>query len=107
MAHPAMAAVAGLGVHAIELAHAFGQIAIRRLHQKMVVVVHQTPGIAEPVELVDDLTQCLEKSLPIQVVVKNVFAPIASGGDVIERIGKFNTEGARHGGRIASGMLFS
>ena len=71
MPYPAMPTIAGLGGDAVELPHAFGQVPVRRLYQKVVVVVHQAPSITEPVELRDDLLQCQQKRLTILIVFKN------------------------------------
>ncbi len=59
--------IAGLGVYAVELAHPFGSIAVGCLDQQMVVVVHQAPCIACPVELVDDLLQRYQEYQPALV----------------------------------------
>jgi hypothetical protein len=64
----------------------------------VVVVIHQTPGVAKPVELRDDLLQCLQKRPTILIVFKNIFPPITTCGDVIKGVREFYADRARHGG---------
>lgn len=94
MPDPLVAAVAGLGVDAVELAHAFGQIPVRCLNQQVVMVVHQTPRMACPVELGDDFFQSLQKHLPVLIVLKNILAPVTARGNMVESIGKLNADWA-------------
>ena len=48
MVHPRMAPIEALGIDAIQLPHPRGQIALGRLDEQVVVVVHQTVGMAQP-----------------------------------------------------------
>src|SRR5579859_1424106 len=103
MPDPAVTPVACLGKHSVQLAHAFGQVGIRGLDEQMVVVVHQAPGIAQPVELPDHLAEDAQKALPVGVVLEDVLAPVAARGDVIERVGEFDADWTRHGGQNSIG----
>lgn len=51
----AMRAVVPLGVGVIEMTYADAQIALHRFHHDVKVVVHQTIGVAHPVEVLADL----------------------------------------------------
>lgn len=66
-----MSPIAGLGLDPVELTHAHRQIGVWRLDQQVVVVVHQAPRAANPVEPADDLLQYPEKHPAIGVVLKN------------------------------------
>src|SRR3990172_8380220 len=105
MPHTPVAAIAGLGVDAVELTHALGQIAVRRLNQQVVVVIHQAPGMAYPVESGNDLSEGREEQQTVLVVLKDIFLPIPARSDVIERIGKFQAEGAGHNEKTITGIL--
>jgi hypothetical protein len=43
---PPIAVVEELGIDAVQLAHAEGEISVRRLDEKMIVVVHEAVGMA-------------------------------------------------------------
>jgi len=53
--HPVVSAVDDLRVSAIELPHALREIRRRRFDQEMIVVIHQTVGMAAPPKAIDDL----------------------------------------------------
>jgi hypothetical protein len=44
----------------------------------MVVVVQQTPRVAQPVELLDYLGKDIQKGLPINIIIKDIFAPVTA-----------------------------
>ena len=50
----------------------------------MIVIVHQTVGVAEPVKAVDDLGKGIEKKLPVGTVSKDGLLFVAPGGDVVK-----------------------
>jgi hypothetical protein len=65
------------------------------------VVVHQAPGVAKPVNLLDYLGEDVQLSMSIGIVVEDIFAPVTASGDMIESVGKFDANEARHGqGRV-------
>ena len=64
-----MATIHVLGIHAVELMHAFRQIGIRRLHQQVVVVRHQAVGMTDPVESLTRQREDVEKCRTIVVNV--------------------------------------
>jgi hypothetical protein len=63
----------------------------------VVVLVHQVPGVAKPVNLLDYLGEDVRKSMSIGIVVKDIFAPVTASGNMIETVGKFEVNEARHG----------
>ena len=54
MPHAPMPPVEALGIDPVQLAHAFGQVAVRRLDQQVIVVVHQAVRVHGPVEVPHD-----------------------------------------------------
>jgi hypothetical protein len=83
-----------LGKETIELAHATGQISLRRLDQQMVVIVHHTVGMAQPPEAIDHVAKYCQKSLPVNLIVNDRLSGIPAARDVIDRPGKFETQRA-------------
>lgn len=63
-----MASIEALGVDAIQLAHAGGEIPLRGLNQQMVMVVHQAVGVAPPMVTLHDVRQDGEKRQAIGVI---------------------------------------
>ena len=70
--------VEGLGIDAVELPHADGEIAIRSLDEKMVMVIHEAVGRADPVIAFVDMGKGLEECLPIGIVLEDRFLFIAA-----------------------------
>ena len=60
------------------------------------MVCHEAEGMADPIVAFDHLGQHTQEVLPIVVVFENRLAPIASGSDVVESTGKFDTQGSGH-----------
>ena len=56
-------------------------------------------------ELLYDPCEGVHKTLPIDIVVEDIFAPITPSGDVIERVWKLDADGTGHGPRNSMGML--
>ena len=92
-----VAAVGRLGVHAIELAHAFREIGLRGFHDEMVMVGHQAIRMTAPVEALNHFAQHVDEGRSVGVVFHDRLAPIAAGGDVIEGVGEFDAQRSRHG----------
>lgn len=53
------------------------------------MIIHWAIGIAEPVELHDDLSQGGEKSESVLIIFKDVLPPIAARGDTVKGVGVF------------------
>ena len=94
---PALEQVAGsmtpvikeLGVNAVHLAHADGEIPVRRLDEKMVVVVHEAVSVAKPVVAFIDEAKDFEKGISVLVVFEYGFFIVASISDMINSAGVF------------------
>ena len=65
------------------------------------MIVHQTVGVAPPIEARHNLTQADQIHLPIIVVKKDIVTCITACSDVVNRAGEFELMGAGLGKRIA------
>ena len=61
----------------------FRKVAVGRLHDQVIVVRHEAPGVTEPVEPVDHLRQDAQALHAIFVVFEDRLTPITAGRDVI------------------------
>ena len=52
-----MPTIAGLGKYAVQQAHPFLQVSVGRLDHQMIVIAHQTIGVADPVEFRQNIRQ--------------------------------------------------
>jgi hypothetical protein len=71
----------------------------------MVVVGHETIGMANPVVAFIDQGKDFEKSLAILVVFEYVFFIVAPIGDVIHRSGVFYAKGTGHEGSLTEDWI--
>ena len=100
MAHPVMSSIVRLRIAAIELAHAEGEVRLRRFNEKMIVIVHQAIRVAEPAKAVDDMGEEGKSLRPITVVHHDILPGIAPTGDMIERAGKLKAKWTGHGAGV-------
>ena len=91
-----MATVRGLSVNTIELAHPLGEVRIRRLYHQMVVIAHQTVGMANPVKPFHHLRQYLEKTLSILIIFVDGLVPVSAGSYMIKRTIELNAQRSCH-----------
>ena len=87
-----MVSVKKLGIDTVELSHAEGEVGIRCLDQKVVMIVHETVGMAEPVVLPDSRTKDGKELLPISIIHKDLSPCFTAGGGMIDSTGVFNSE---------------
>jgi hypothetical protein len=78
------------------MAHAARQIAFDGLDHDMVVVIHQAPGVAHPVEAGTGIGEDVQPKQAVGIVVVDVFTAVATRGDVVESAGKFNAQRSGH-----------
>jgi len=97
-----MTPVEALSEYAIELAHADGQISLRRLHQQMIVIVHEAIGMNEPVISTMNVIQRQQECLSVFFIPVNGFTSIASGCHMIQRTCKLKPKRSSHMLFIAS-----
>jgi hypothetical protein len=81
---PAVAAVEGLRVDPVELAHSLRQIRLGCFHHQVKVVVHQAVGMQAKMKADDDVLQHHEKAPAVFVIQEDVLPGVAPGGDVVE-----------------------
>ena len=77
MAHCSVTPVVALGIDAVELAHPLGKVRFRCFDDEVIVVVHQTVRMAEPVQAVNDLLQAFQEGVAIPIVIENIFSGVA------------------------------
>jgi len=62
----------------------------------VIVVVHQTVGVTEPVKAPDDVPQALQEGVAIGIVLEDFVPRIASGRHMIDRPVKLQPKRTRH-----------
>jgi hypothetical protein len=67
-------------VDAVELAHSLWEISLRCFDHKMIMVVRQPVGVAQPVKAVNDPAEDLQEGFAVPSLVKDVFARVAARG---------------------------
>jgi hypothetical protein len=78
------------GVGALEPGHARHQIGVGGLQNQMVMVAHQAPGMHLPAGFLARFGQGFDQIVPVHIVQKNVFAPVAPAHHMIHGTGIFN-----------------
>ena len=78
MACPLMTFIEKLCIDAVQLPHTQREIAVRRLDQEMIVVVHQAVGMTEPVIPFIDMLERVQKVDAVLVVFENGLLFIAA-----------------------------
>ncbi len=73
-----MTFVKKLCIYAVQLPHPQGQVAVRRLDQKMIVVVHHAVCMAEPIISLIDVLECVQEVDAVLVVFENGLLFIAA-----------------------------
>jgi hypothetical protein len=94
-----MTPVVRLRIDAVDVAHQHGQIGAPGMQNQVVMVVHQAIGEGAGIEPLKRHADCLQKCLPVRVIVEYRLTPITTRGDVINRTGKFYAEGTGHDSR--------
>lgn len=92
-----MPPVAPLREHAVELAHPFRQVSVRRRDHKMAVVAHQAVRRAAPVELPYRLPKYIEELRALPIVLVDRLTTIATRRHVIQNTTEFGADRSRHG----------
>jgi hypothetical protein len=101
MTCPLMTFIEKLCIDPVQLPHTQRQIAVRRLDQEVIVVVHHAVGMTDPVIPFIDMLERVQEVDPVLVVFENGLLFISAGGDVIDGTGVFYAEGAGHAARLA------
>ena len=78
VANPLVSTIVTLRVHTVQMSHTLGEICIDRLHDKVVVILHEAIGVAEPVETVHRLVKKDEKSISVPIILVDIHSGISS-----------------------------
>jgi len=84
------------GIYAVELSHPLGEVRFPGFNDEMVMIVHKTVGITEPLKPVRDAAEKFDEIAAVFVVPKDHLTGVAAGGDMMQGAGAFNAEGTRH-----------
>ena len=76
--------------------HDPAQVGLRRLHQQVIVVIHQHVGVNPRAGALVQLAEQFQKVVTVGIVPEGVFAFVAASGDALPPPGPFNAEWARH-----------
>src|SRR3972149_40239 len=96
MPYRSVASIIDLGVEAVEMAHSLREVSLRCFDYQVIVVVHQTVGVAQPVKTVDHLAHDLQERFAIAIVIEDIFSGVTSGGHMVNRTVKFHSERTSH-----------
>jgi hypothetical protein len=99
MADAVMAPIEALCVAAVQTPHAATEIRLGRFNEQMIMVIHQTVGIALPLLLENFGPQAGQEVVAIRIIEKDRLSGIAPRCEVIERAGVFQPQLASHGHR--------
>jgi hypothetical protein len=91
-----MPLVKELGVDAIKLSHAEGEVAVWCFDQKVVVIGHEAVGVAQPIIAFVDVLKGVEEILAVLVVFEDGLLFVAARGYMIYGAGVFYAKGAGH-----------
>ena len=97
MADPVMGAIEMLGVYAVDVPHAGGEIAVDGFQEQVVVIAHKAESITEPVEALDSLFGNVEESRPVPVAFEDRHPGVSSRRIMIECPWIFNAQRSGHG----------
>ena len=100
----AVAPVEGLGVHAIQVAHAAREVGCRRLEHEVIVVAHQAIRVTEPAPPLDRAPQEVEKAATIGGVLIDRRLRVAARGHVVEGTLELEAERSSHGRFVSPSM---
>jgi hypothetical protein len=101
MTVPLVTFIEELGIDAVQLPHAYGEIAVGGLDEQMIMVGHEAVSVAYPIVSLVDMLEGIEEIDTVLVVLKNGFLFITSGGHVVDGAGIFDAEWPCHGLKIA------
>jgi hypothetical protein len=91
-----IAAVVGLAIEPVELAHAARQRGFRRLEEKMVMVAHEDVSVKAPPKQLDSASDDAQEGLPIRIVPHDLSPLIAAARNVPDGSGILEAERTTH-----------
>lgn len=103
VAHGLPRAVQFLRENAVKLPHSGGEVGFRRLDVKMIMVVHLTLGVADPIEIAHHGGEDVIEHEPLIIAPEDGRAAVSAAGDVVEGSVVFYPQRSGHsGGSIAT-----
>jgi hypothetical protein len=90
-----------LGIDAVELPHPFGQVRVRRLHEQVIVVGHQTVGVPPPVEALANIGKQTQEHTPVAVIAIDILTRVTARGHVVQSAWKLESQRADHAPTLA------
>ncbi len=84
-----------LGIDTVQLPHAEGQIAVRGLNEKEIVVRHETVAMANPIIAFIKVLEGVQEVFAVCVILEDRLLLVFPRSDMINCAGIFYAEGAR------------
>ena len=97
-----MASVEAAGVGAEEPFHAGDEIGLGRFGDEMKMIAHEAPGVELPAGFFAGLTEGIEKTAAILIVVEDGFTPVPTINQVVDGPGKLNARSEEHTSELQS-----
>ena len=97
MSNATMPSVVPLGLHAVELSGTLGHIALWGLDQQVVMVIHETKGMAQPVVALNHVGEQIEECLPVRLISVDGGLGVPTAGYMVEGTTKCNPQRSTHG----------
>ncbi len=92
-------------IDTIELPRAQRQVAFDGFNQNMVMIVHQAPSMASPVEPGTHLAKYLQPDDSVMVIMEDVLPPIPTRSGMVDGARIFDSEWSGHGKTLTAKML--
>lgn len=78
MTNSAVPFVEELSIDAVQLSHTDGEISVRGLDEKVVVIGHEAVGVAYPIVSFVDVLESVQKVLAVMVIFEDGFLFVAA-----------------------------
>jgi hypothetical protein len=98
-----VAALECLRIDIVEVAHQQRQVRTIRVQHEVIVIAHQAIGQHLRFNALHALLQNAEQLSTVAVALENRLALVAAGGDVVDRIREFDSQGAGYGAQDCGG----
>jgi hypothetical protein len=95
--YPAMPLIESLRIDTVQLPHAYRKISVGCINEQMVMIVHQTVGVAEPIIPKGNIRKGIQEHLSVLIVSENWLSLVSSARDVVDSTWKFYTQRTCHG----------
>ena len=87
--YPFVPPIGCLGVDAVQVLHAGGEVGLDSPHDQMIVIGHLAVGVTSPVESFHDVGEYVQEGLAIRPVLVDRLLAVAAGHHMIQCAGKF------------------